>query len=336
MAEVILKPMAHHSVSTMAAASSHRERVVYLWSEQTVLAEDLVEGFKESYRRSWVLTQDNVSTVSSASELLREMNSLALGARGCRFIVGRDAHKILAGKQVGQVLERWEYEARNPRLYVVLVGGEPPEQAREWLISRGVLCKFREPTVAGVGRWLQARAQGVWRYHRVWKSGWFDPMWGLRYMDHVGWDYAAALSGLKALQRFDTFGRRIEELLELVPPVVHSGYVDALTVKGARLAAVRMARGVLADEIPLVLGALRYRLRMYGAARAMGAELFSDREVAERLGVEAWWWRDRFKDAYPNYTEDRIRRRLSAVAEAEALHRQGITVGLLEAIAVRW
>lgn len=155
-------------------------------------------------------------------------------------------------------------------------------------------------------------------------------------MDHVGWSYTAALSGLRSIGVYRPEGRKLEELLSVVPAVVHSGYVDALTLKGRRLPAVRMARGVLDDEIPMVLGALRYRLRIYGMARSFGAELFSDREIAERLGVEAWWWRDRFKDAYPNYTEDRIRSRMRAVTDAEGLFRSGVTTGLLEMVAVRW
>lgn len=330
------KPMSHSQVSTLASASTHKERVLYLWGDQPALVEDLVEGFKTSYRRSWTLGADNVSTVVTAEELIREMNTGPVGEMGCRFIVGRSAEKILKSKRLDVIVNRWEYESRNPRLFVLLVGGEPPEEARDWLVERGVLLRFREPTINSVGKWLAARAQGQWRYHRLWSHGWFDPAWGVRYMDHVGWSYSAALSGLRSIGVYEPEGRKLEELLTVVPPVVHSGYVDALSLKSKRLAAVRMARGVLPDEIPMVLGNLRYRLRLYGAARSLGAELFSDREIAERLGIESWWWKERFKDAYPNYTEDRIRRRLRSIAEAEGLFRQGVTVGLLETVAVRW
>lgn len=330
------RPLSHFQVSTLAAASSHRERVIYLQGEDVTLAEDLVEGFKTSYRRSWSLTPDNVSTVTSATELVREMDSLAIGSRGCRFIVVRDAHKVLRSPRLEAILQRWEFEERNPRLFVVCVGDDPPEKARIWLEDRKVMARFREPTFEGVGKWLAARAIGQWRYHRLWKVGWFQPSWGIPFMDHVGWSYSAALQGLKSAGAYDPYGARLEQVLQLVPPVVHSGYVDALTLRRRRSEAVRMARGVLPGEMPKVLGALRYRLRLYGAARAIGAELYGDRELAEKLDIDAWWWRDRFKDSYPNYTEVRIRRRLAAVAEAEALVRQGVTVGVLEAIAVKW
>jgi hypothetical protein len=338
MAEVEprLKPFSHSQVSTMADASSHRERVVYLWGDHEALVEDLVEGFKDSYRSSWMLTADNVSSVWTADELIREMNTPPVGVNGCRFIVARDAHKLLRSKRIDTITAKWEYEARNPRLYVVMVGEEPPEGAKDWLATRGVLVRFREPTINSVGKWLSARAGGSWRYHRLWQSSWFDPSWGVRYMDHCGWSYTAALQGLKSMAVYEPYGRKLDEVLSVVPAVVHAGFVDALTLKGRRTAAVRMARGVLSEEIPMVLGAIRYRLRLYGAARSIGAELFSDRELAEKLGVEAWWWKERFKNAYPNYTEDRIRRRLNLIAEAEGLHRSGIGVGLLESVAVRW
>lgn len=334
--EVISKPMSHHQVSTRAAASSHRERVIYLQSEHVALVEDLLEGFKTSYRRSWALTPDNVSTVETADEMLREMDSQAVGARGCRFIVVRDAHRVLRSQKLEVVLSRLEMEERNARLFVVMIGDDPPEALRKWLEERKLWARFREPTIQSIGKWLSARAIGEWRYHRLWRSGWFQPEWGVPFMDHVGWSYAAALQGLRSVAVFEPFGARLEHVLQVVPPVVHSGYVDALTLRRKRSAAVRMAAGVLPGEMPRVLGALRYRLRLYGAARAIGAELYGDRDLAEKLGVDVWWWRDRFKDAYPNYTENRIRRRLAAVAEAETMIRSGVTVGVLEAIAVKW
>lgn len=328
--------MGHRRVSTLAEASSHRERVVYLWGDDVALAEDLVEGFKAAYRRSWELGPDNVSTVSTADELLREMNTRPVGRFGVRFIVARDAHKLLAGKRTESILERWDFERANPRLFCVLVGQEPPDLAARWLVERDVLARFRGPTITQVGKWLAARSMGQWRYSTLWKTGFFDPAWGPRYMEHVGWSFAAALQGLKAMAVYEPSGWRLEALLELVPPVVHSGFVDALTLSvGRRGAAIRMAGGVTADEIPVVLGSLRYRLRLFGLARSFGAEIFPDREVAERLGLEPWQW-DRYKAAYPSYTEEKIRRRLAAISGAEALFRQGVTTGVLEQVAVVW
>jgi hypothetical protein len=125
------------------------------------------------------------------------------------------------------------------------------------------------------------------------------------------------------------------QIMSLVAPVTGVNFVDAL-VFGSRQKALAIAAQVPANELPRVLGLLRYHLRMFGALRALGAGAAPERELLARAGLDAWRWRTKYKPHFQFFTDERIRLRLIEVSRARAAHESGAEAGVLEVLALRW
>lgn len=321
--------LSHSQLSKQAQMLAHSRSCWWIQSEEMALVEDLIDGFKHY---CWLNQAKSAVAVTDQAELMAELDSDLSGER--RILVVRDAETFFTARRVEATLLRLEQHQRDrKRLMLMLSRDAAPERAEE-IFSR-TTAKVNPPTMEKVGHWLAARAAGKWDYLSEVESP-VRPEWGAEIMDHVGWDWGAAVQGMRAVRAFDAERLTIAQIKALVPRQAAQGFADVLMRPGGRTEALRAAGGVLPTEIPKVLGLVRWYLRMFGRMRAMGAEIYTDRQVSEELGMDLWRYRQRFKDHYAAFTEERIRRRLELVAVAQRWISQGVTSGVLEFVVVKW
>lgn len=302
-----------------------QRRFWYLQGEGA-LVEDLIDGhFAKMGTRHAPKERRTVTT----RELLRELDYVPEDRRYRMFVVRNPELR----KYEDELLLRLDREADNPRLRVILTGGEPTEKIEQWFTEADGLGEVTEPTIEKMGHWFAAKTIPEWNYYRTYPNALVTTEDGLRLVEYVGWDYAAALQAARTIRAVaDGTVIRWELLSALVAPQYGSGYTDALVFGKSRRKALTLSQGVLDRDTRRVLGLVRYYLRQFAKLRAVSADKMSARRVEEETGVHVWHWKERYSRAYPQYTMDRIRLRLSLCEEL--MVESG--PGALEVLALEW
>lgn len=294
---------------------------LYLVSGDVGLTEDLIDGFTRLYRRT---------AISEFKELIAALDEITDRRRA---IVVRDAHRLLNRANTEAVLLRLDREKRNERLMVVFTGEEPADRSREWFEKARSYGEVTEPTFEAMGRWAATKTADKFDYRKVPKNALIDEATGYRLMEHVGWDYTAAIQAARTIRAYAMEVNEWPLVSALVPRKMGFGYAEELVFGGNRRKALMLSQGIVGSETWRSLGLIRYYLLQFAKLRAVGAEKLSDRAVSEQTGIHVWRWKGKFKPAYPRYTNDRIRFRLELV---ERLITQKPPAAVLEVLAAEW
>ena len=328
------KPLPYHELAKNVALGAQTCSSLYLVRGDAGVTEDLVEGYISSFNRG--SSVEHYSIVGEGRQVVRELDQRPL-TKTHKAVLVRDADEALAGRWLEDVLLRLEREKRNPRLLVLFVGDEPQVEAQEWFLENWAYGVVTEPTMEKLGDWVAAKTARSWRYHTTPKGALVTPEVGLRLAEHCGWDYVTILQAAKTLRAYADEGPLDWRLVSaLIPPRAGFGYADALVFGSGRRSALRLAEGIQGAQVVRTLGLVRFYLRQFARLRAIRAENRSDRSVAEESGIHVWHWSQKYKPAYPRYTNDRIRIRLGLVGEKTRVAKAGITTGVLESLAVQW
>lgn len=321
-----LKPVRYRELCLKSQESSQTCSSVYLEGGGG-LAEDLIEGYVTRFRRE----PFSRASFTSAAHLIREVDNIPPDG-SYRALIVRDADRVFSAKDHEAVLLRLDRERRNARLRVVFIGAEPRERVREWFLGNKAYGIVTEPSFEKLGAWMATKTAGRWDYRTIIGSLITEED-GLRLMEHVGWDYTAALQAAKTIRAYTDEPIGWDRLSALIPPKSGFGYAEALVFGKGRREALRLAQGIPEHEVKRTLGLVRWYLRQYARLRALEVENMSDRAVVEETGVNLYYWRMKYKPAYARYTNPRIMMRQDLTEE---LLRVGSTVGALEVLASEW
>jgi hypothetical protein len=306
---------------------------VYLEAGDGGLTEDLIEGYV-SFSRGGPL---NRIAISTADELTRELQYIP-SDRSYRILVVRNAQALMTRNSMESLLWLLESQRRSSRLRVVLVGEEPHERVKQWFEENVAYGVVTEPSFEKLGAWMATKTAGRWDYRKQKTEDWLiTEKTGLALMEHVGWDYTAALQAAKTIRAYaDDQVMDWPQVSALVPAKVGFGYADALVFGKGRRNAYTLSDGIVGSDTLRTLGLVRFYLRQFAKLRSANVENLSDRGVAEETGVHVWHWKQKYKPVYASYTNDRIRLRLEATERAMLAARAGAVTGVLEVLVAEW
>ncbi len=326
-----MKPLRYHDLCSEVGMDTWTCSSLYLEAGDEGLTEDLIEGLLSTFER-----RQNVErhSIDRADYLIRELDNRPPDGRNVAMVV-RTADRLFTPSTQLAILERLEREKRNARLRVIFVGAVPPADVVKWFLERRSYGQVTEPTFEKLGNWMAAKAEGQWAYRNP-RSAIITPAVGLRLMEHVGWDYTAALQAAKTLRAYTQSPVDWPLVSALVPPKLGHGYADALVFGTGRRGAYTLAEGIVGAELHKTLGRIRFYLRTFAKLRAAEVENMSDRAVEMATGVHSWRWQKKYKPVYASYTNDRIRMRLEATEAAIAAARGGAVTGVLEVLVAEW
>jgi hypothetical protein len=300
--------------------------------------EDMIEGYVQNFG---VLKQMTRISISTLGELSRELQYVSPDG-SYRALVVRDAHRMFTRSSTESLLWILDHNKRNARLRVVFVGDEPNEESRDWFLANHCMGIVGEPTFEKLGAWMATKTAGRWDYRST-VGALITEADGLRLMEHVGWDYAAALQAAKTVIAYTSGGSvgnnlclSWAQLSALIPPKMGFGYADSIVFGKGLRSSLRLSEGIPVGEILKTLGLIRYYLRQFAKLRAAEVDKMSDRAVTEATGIHVWHWRTKYKPVYARYTNDRIRMRQGYVEDAMRAVRMGSVTGVLEVLALEW
>ncbi len=326
-----MKPaLRYHELSKVVEQASQTTSSIYLEQGDAALTEDLIEGYVQNFGRGKV-TRVPISTLG---QLMREVQYVPPD-RSYRALVVRNAHKMFTPRSRESLLWVLDHNKRNARLRVVLVGEEPDEETLEWFMEERAYGIVGEPTFEKQGAWMATKTAGRWDYRST-DGALITEADGLKLLEHVGWDYAAALQAAATIRVYATEVLSWATVAALIPPKVGFGYADSIVFGKGLRSALRLSEGVPEHEVMRTLGLVRYYLRQFAKLRAVEVDKMSDRAVNAETGMHVWHWRTKYKPVYPRYTNDRIRMRQGYVEDAMRAARMGSVTGVLEVLALEW
>ncbi len=320
---------------------------VFFYGDEPVLAEDLIAGWVRQVRSSVEgfsgesrLLRENIWTVQTGAELLDAFDAPVFGGseHGAKVIIGRDADRFFTGRQRAVLMTRIERQRRTAGHLTLLSSPRAlSDDMAEKIAQSAFYGRIRPPDEDMAGKWVATKSLGLMAYTRKGRTdrALIPEQIGIEFMEWVGWDWAAALTGIRAVRTIFNEPVTMREVRAIVPQVVGEGYVDAL-VFGKPDAAMRIAPQINPADFRRVLGLVRFHLRRFGVLRAAGAANMSAREVEKRTGISVWRWAKKYRPRYAGYTDDRIQRRLADVSRIRAAVETGARVGVLEALAASW
>lgn len=334
MAQIELR---YHEVCKRADAAAQAASFFYLEGGEAALAEDLIHHFKRAFRGSKDIRPDNVVTVESPGELMREMDAPAIEIGDAyKIVLARDAHKLFTSRTTEQIVARFDRDRLDPRLRVIMHGARLSDEMIEYLGRHRAYGLVGEPSHEKLGAWLASRTLDRANYYRMVGTPLISPEDGERLMEQVGWSWVGALQAVRTIRSMTTEPISWPHISALVPRNVGAGYSDALVFGKGRSGALRLAEGVMESEVLRTLGLARYHLRKLAVLRAHDVERMGDRAAALAGRVHIWQYRTRYKPVYARYDNEKLRLRFEAVDQAFATARSGVTQGVLEVLAVRW
>lgn len=324
-----MKELRYHELAKLVETAAQTCSSLYLEEGDAGLTEDLIQGFMRYFRPKVPV---DYYGITKADELIRELDTRPDG-RAAALVV-RTYDRLFTSDNVEAILMRLDRERLNARLRVVFVGPRPADRVREWFTENRAYGVVTEPTFEKLGHWMVAKTAKRWDYTRP--AGPIDVPTGLRLMEHVGWDYTAALQAAETIRSYGFNPSSWELVSALVPPKAGAGYVDALVFGTGRRGAYRLAEGITGDQLLKTLGMVRWHLRMFAKLRASEVGKMTPRAVEAETGLHAWRWEKKYKPVFASYTHDRIRMRMGAVEQAMQAARAGATTAVLEVLVAEW